>query len=380
LYINPIAGNDTAPGFDFGSNELMMKTLTQSRDNDERLTTDVVTFEALGEKGFLGFLPVYRGSPTTLEQRRKQLQGFILGLFRVEAVFNRSALSLDPLGIEMELVDDSHSEKPQTVYHHRSRTQQASSDAITYRKPIKEFWGRRWAIVARPTVGYIESRRGMLPLVVFCFGIVLSALLGFYLRTLAKREELIQAIVLTQTQRLNDANKELEALSLTDALTGISNRRRFDEHLETEWLRAVRQSSSIGLMLIDIDHFKAYNDNYGHQKGDETLCVVASELQKTIRRPTDLVARYGGEEFAMILPDTINVEVVAYSCLRAINNLRIPHEHSPTATHITVSIGVCTVVPNRSYTPAMLIETTDKGLYLAKKAGRNQFQVVAYGG
>jgi diguanylate cyclase (GGDEF)-like protein len=166
----------------------------------------------------------------------------------------------------------------------------------------------------------------------------------------------------------------LENLSSIDGLTGIANRRRFDRFLDLEWRRATRTKTLLSLIMMDIDYFKKYNDNYGHFAGDDCLKKVADVLQNTIKRKTDLVARYGGEEFACVLPlvnqpDAISI---AKRILKNITALTIPHAYSDIADHITMSLGAATVVPSIKTTHEELIETADQALYEAKAAGRNQ--------
>ena len=168
----------------------------------------------------------------------------------------------------------------------------------------------------------------------------------------------------------------LEDLSTLDGLTGISNRRRFNEILEIEWLRALRESTPLALLMIDIDHFKLYNDNYGHIAGDDCLKLVANNLLKGIRRPADFLARYGGEEFAAILPitDIQGAITVGSSLIEHINTLKIPHLHSLVSDQITISIGAASIIPDRKNPSVFLIENADKYLYLAKEGGRNRVE------
>jgi two-component system chemotaxis family response regulator WspR len=181
---------------------------------------------------------------------------------------------------------------------------------------------------------------------------------------------------LRETKReLERTKNELQRMSSLDGLTGIANRRRLDEYLEQEWLRAARGGKVISLIMIDIDHFKNYNDNYGHQGGDEVLRTVAQTLGIATHRPGDLVARYGGEEFAIVLPDTDaeGVLLVAANIMKCIENLNIPHAHSAAADHVTISMGIASVMPRKCDLPGTLIEAADKCLYEAKKTGRNRY-------
>ena len=166
----------------------------------------------------------------------------------------------------------------------------------------------------------------------------------------------------------------LEALSTLDGLTGIPNRRRFDEVLKLEWLRGQREGAELSLIMIDIDHFKLYNDNYGHIEGDDCLKKVAACLAGAIGRPADFVARFSGEEFAVILPmtDEDGAATVAASLLEEIGELQLAHAYSPIAPQVTISLGVATMRPEPQVVPKTLIERADKALYAAKTAGRNR--------
>ncbi len=175
--------------------------------------------------------------------------------------------------------------------------------------------------------------------------------------------------------RLKQQADLLESLSLLDALTHIPNRRRFDETLVTEWKRAMRDDTPLSLIMIDIDHFKQYNDHYGHGAGDICLHTVATELSRCLVRPSDLVARYGGEEFVVILPDTDQKSgaQVAERLRGCIEKLGLPHAYSETAPVITVSVGIATQLEIPEYfLPQMLNDDADNALYLAKAGGRNR--------
>ena len=180
-------------------------------------------------------------------------------------------------------------------------------------------------------------------------------------------------------QQLATANAQLAQLSYTDALTGISNRRHFDARLAEECNRAARQHQSLALLMVDIDHFKRYNDHYGHQAGDLCLQQVANALAACLRRAGELAARYGGEEFVLLLPatDLNGAQVLARHCLDAVQLLALPHAASETAATVTVSIGVTSVQPGPGTDPAVLIDEADAALYQAKHSGRNRLELFA---
>ncbi|WP_461208730.1 diguanylate cyclase domain-containing protein [Desulfocurvus sp. DL9XJH121] len=169
----------------------------------------------------------------------------------------------------------------------------------------------------------------------------------------------------------------LSELSSVDGLTGIANRRRFDEFYDLEWLRSKRRQTPLSLIMADIDHFKAYNDAYGHAQGDECLKAVAGAMSDCLKRPTDLVARYGGEEFVVVLPETgpEGAGHLAEDMRVSVQNLRIPHADSAVAGHVTISLGTGTMVPDPDHEPEALVKLADDMLYKAKNNGRNQVQV-----
>lgn len=168
----------------------------------------------------------------------------------------------------------------------------------------------------------------------------------------------------------------LKDLSDLDGLTGIPNRRRFDEYMNLQWQYAQRSGSLLSLIMIDIDHFKAFNDFYGHGKGDECLKKVAKTLVDTAKRPTDLVARYGGEEFACLLPvtDVDGATKIAEEMRANIMSLAIPHEQSPAAECVTISLGAASIQPSLHSAPAVLLNRADQALYEAKRSNRNCVQ------
>ena len=174
-------------------------------------------------------------------------------------------------------------------------------------------------------------------------------------------------------KRQADAMREL---SLTDGLTGVANRRHFNDRLESEWRRCARANLPLSLIMIDIDHFKLYNDRYGHQAGDLCLQQVSAAMKRCAARPQDLLARYGGEEFILLLPQEgpQGAEVVAQRIQDEVRKLAVRHEASPTAPIVTVSMGLATAMPPLERQDAnALIRSADAKLYQAKQGGRNRY-------
>ncbi len=175
------------------------------------------------------------------------------------------------------------------------------------------------------------------------------------------------------SRQLEEANRQLKRLTLIDGLTSIANRRYFDEFLEKEWQRNMRDNKPVSLIMGDIDFFKKYNDRYGHQAGDDCLKQVAAILNNIAKRPGDLAARYGGEEFAVVLSgtDLKQAGVLAENANKKLRKIRIPHSDSQAADFVTLSLGVASIIPKHGTKSYDLVKAADKALYKAKNSGRN---------
>jgi diguanylate cyclase (GGDEF)-like protein len=197
-------------------------------------------------------------------------------------------------------------------------------------------------------------------------------ILGYRLIRLMKQQNQVQSVLLDAKEKLIEVNRSLELLALEDALTGLSNRRQFDLFILAEMGRARRAQTSLALLMIDVDHFKSFNDQSGHLAGDECLRKISAIITDNIKRPSDLAARYGGEEFAVVLPGTdyVGAFLVAEKIRRAVQQAGIAHSTSPEG-RVTVSLGVCAYDPTAQAQPDDLIGAADKALYVAKVSGRN---------
>lgn len=194
---------------------------------------------------------------------------------------------------------------------------------------------------------------------------------GAYISRL-QRDEAFRFLRESQ-KNLADANIELQKLAALDSLTGIANRRRFDETMQREWQRGQRQRRPLSLLMCDVDCFKLYNDSFGHLAGDLCLKKAAAVLTSCLKRTTDLAARYGGEEFAIVLPDTdaAGARKVAEHCLQQLHAMAMEHPHSPHQV-VTMSIGMATFVPGPETQERDMVESADRALYAAKNDGRHR--------
>lgn len=197
--------------------------------------------------------------------------------------------------------------------------------------------------------------------------VVLRAKVGAMRRLVGMQRALVDI-----TQQLNAANKELQRLSTTDGLTGIANRRMFDELVKREWRRCLRLKKPLALVMVDVDHFKQYNDLYGHQGGDECLKAVAAQVARAAPRASDLAARYGGEEFVLVLGETTvdGAKWVANNIRQHVADLKMPHSGSQSG-YVSVSCGVASATPRDGFALEDLLAAADEALYKAKEQGRN---------
>ncbi len=202
--------------------------------------------------------------------------------------------------------------------------------------------------------------------------VILAAKMSAMARIAAMRQRLLEVSL-----ELEQANAELQKLADVDGLTGLANRRSIDNYLEHEIARCVREDHPIAAIMIDLDHFKAYNDHYGHLAGDNCLKRIAGILKNEIKRPGDLVGRFGGEEFCAILPNTDRdgAMCVAENLRSTVENLRISHEGNRDTKLVTLSLGVAVHLPDPSFPITKLLDDADKALYHAKQSGRNRVEV-----
>jgi len=208
-------------------------------------------------------------------------------------------------------------------------------------------------------------------IILFLFSIIVYK---YKVRRLKEGKKKLEQLVNEKTEELQKVNQELKKIANTDWLTGIDNHRQFDSMYKNEWKRCARNKHTIALIMADIDNFKLYNDTYGHQEGDICLKRVATKLKNTLRRPADLVARYGGEEFVIVLPDTSKEGAlkVGNRLKKGIESLNIKHKTSPITPHITISLGIATILPDFSKDSHELLIHADSALYNAKAMGKNQ--------
>ena len=403
VYLEPFNWrNRRAFGYDMFSEPVRRAAMERARDTGMTTVSGKITLmqetDSGVQAGFLMYLPVYRsGLPLdTVEQRRAALLGYVYSPFRMEDLLH-GILSERAPAIHLEIFDGAEISEPAKMYNsngaiHLSRASNRFNFVTT---TTLDLFGHTWTLRFSPLPGFEAPLDKQTPRLVLACGVLISLMLFAVVWFLASRrrhalaaeEGLKRAILALEhakfetesaNQRLARANFKLQRLSQIDGLTGVANRRYFDRYFAREWRRAVRSSQTLSIIFADVDYFKAYNDHYGHQAGDDCLRKVAKALSTGVSRPADLLARYGGEEFVVVLPDTAldGACHIAENMRVAVESLAIPHAESATAAHITLSLGVAAVAPDREIPPESLIAAADKALYRAKKEGRNRVCVI----
>ncbi|MBJ6801655.1 diguanylate cyclase [Geomonas propionica] len=237
-----------------------------------------------------------------------------------------------------------------------------------------------WAVVttlAYEAVAMFINHTDLTILIQNTFSIIATIIIGAFSNSLMenylRRDFLNTNLLEHENRQLQKATLELRRLSISDPLTGLGNRRHFEVMLDQEWQRAVRSERPVALIFLDIDFFKNFNDNYGHQAGDNCLKLVAQELGRFARRPGDTAARYGGEEFVLLLSGVglADAATIAKACRKAVQALQIPHCDSAVAGVVTISAGVAAMIPDLDAGRQQLVEAADQALYRAKLKGRN---------
>ncbi len=327
-------------GYDLGSDSVRAPFIRRARDSGKPTATRVIHLP-IGGTGINVFRPVYRdGAPTaTVAQRRAALTGFAIGSFHVPSLTAAAASALAD-GVQVQLVEDGR-----TI----AGPQLAREESATAPLHIAD---RTWLLVVRdpgdPGIG--------LPALIAVFGVALAALLAALV------------LVWSRSERMQD----LEQQASHDPLTGLKNRRRFDEDLRTELARSRREQTTGAVLMLDLDNFKQVNDTLGHPVGDQTIADIAGVLHKRLRA-TDVVARLGGDEFAIVLPrcDLDEAEEVAEAVAGAVRTQAPAGEAAPP---VTASIGVATFGPGTESYDTVL-SAADSAMYEAKRAGRDSIRV-----
>lgn len=366
-YIEPLLGNEKALGFDLASNPTRLATLTLAQQTGNIAITASIQLvqEANIHKGFLAVVPIY----TKDDALRKHIKGYITALFHPDDLIASALKNTAERDISLTLFDQTTPirEELHTTHPEIPHVQETLLDY-----PLGLIGGRIWHMEASPSANYILQKRSSNPFIIFLLLLTSISSSVIYIFRLLKQSDITEQAVKERTLELDEAKIAMELITLLDDMTAVANRRHFDSYLMQEWKRGKREQTPLTLLVIDIDHFKQFNDNYGHLAGDEAIKQVATTLSDILVRPADLLARYGGEEFAIIAPNTSDGYILAELCRKHIEAAAFPHVYSKVADHLTVSIGFTSQIPADDSSPDELFKQADQALYKAKSAGRNQ--------
>jgi len=358
-------------GIDMTGNGTVNSLLEQAKDSGDLVLSSgrIELKDELMKQGEYQSSMVKAAISIPLRGYPGRVAGYIVAVIDLRISFEEALSQIRVSGIDMKLWDQTGTQEPSLLHHHISRTRLEIDANRSTLVPMHVSGNRQWFIEALPTFYYFNSKATWLPHLIFVLGLTLSGLVTYGFMRVSRKNARIQH----ETRQLLTSNQELAEISRTDALTAVANRRYFDEVLDKEWKRSLRNGTPLTLIMVDIDCFKLYNDYYGHLEGDECIHAVAQTLKDMMSRPMDLVARYGGEEFAILLPDTNeNAVILAEQCRKVIEQQRMPHAASKVSPYVTVSMGIATMASDRESDVSELIRLADRALYSAKAGGRNQ--------
>ncbi|WP_394391567.1 CHASE domain-containing protein [Shewanella woodyi] len=374
-FVEPLKGNEVAFGFDLASNESRLSMINRAIDRDLTLATKSITLvqEVFDQKGFLIVMPVYEGEPTTVSKRQEKLQGIVLGVYRIADIFESAVKHTGATGIRLLLKDNTGADAEELYANYSvDKVWESIQKSFSYSRSLKRIGGRQWTLIATPSQGYIAERQSLLPFFVCAFGSIFVLVGGGYIFLATEHSTMVREEAIERNRELDEAKLALEELSFTDGLTGIANRPCFDIRFEEEWLRALRDGTSLSLIMVDLDNFRLFNNTYGYIGGDQCLRDIANKLALTTNRTTDLVARYDADQFVILLPNTDEPVLLADKCRINIEKLHISHQASSVSDYMTISLGVASTIPTKHRSQADFMANVEELLDQAKELGKNR--------
>ncbi len=382
FYVEPLQGNESAIGFDLASNPARLKALHLARDSGEMIATSRITLvqENSNQYGFLAFVPIYENGrvPNNVDERRKQLLGFGLGVYRVGNLI-KSALHLPPDGasdLNIYVYDTSSPAGTRLLYPKGAEglAKRALAAPIHYERRIKVA-GRMWSIIVSPSRNSAFIGTQWYSWAVLLAGLLTTTLLSLYYYSIAMRSAYAEKLVQERTAALQytnasleEAKEKLKKIAHHDPLTGLANRRQFENQFNRAFEVAQRDSRNLVVLMIDLDAFKEVNDRLGHQAGDEVLCEMARRLQESVRG-ADLVARMGGDEFAVLMEGGAKLQGAVILANKISNAVMSPISVKGRSVNVGMSIGIA-VFPDHGNDVDSLINCADSAMYRAKNSGK----------
>lgn len=359
--------SDAVMGYDLGSTPITRQALKTSFNTGVPVATPATTIErAYGDvRGFLLIMPILVDPEQLAGDDTQDLRGFLVAVIDVETLVNLAIKTVMNDGINYTLIDTTDPNYRQVLHTHRVElAQMKDSLAQQPAEPIL-FAGREWELVGYPTVSYMQQRQSWVPMWTFLIGSGIFFVICYLLYRLQARAYSVQVQVEQKTHALKDANSRLESMTKCDGLTGLYNRTQFEQALEREIQRSVRDETPLSLMLVEIQHLSNYNSQYGRVAGDQLIRQVAQAIDEMLKRPGDLVCRYTGSQFIAILPRTEGASRLGEECVTAVKRLQIPFEDEP-ESRVAVFVGGVTVTEQKEMTASRLCAYGEIGLTRAK--------------
>lgn len=308
--------------------------------------------------------PIFWESIDNEERRRVSFRGY---LFMETNIYSRMQQFSDSVGDAVSI--DVVSSTLGRIYSKELKSLNVFSED-SYSRSISPELNSQWEFNLSPSKAYFDLHKGRLPYWLALLGVIVSIYSAIYFFRLRLRLEALELTGEYYETQIAERNQRLKSLAYLDELTGLANRKSFDESLRREWRRGARDKKALGLIVADIDNFSAYNEQYGRESADACLKKIAKCLEGCVGRGGDRVARFGGEEFALLLPDTsVGAEVVAEKCQQQIAALKIPNQGDD--SFVSLSFGVASLQPDSDSEPNTLVRLADEALYKAKAEGKN---------
>ncbi|OOE62053.1 CHASE domain-containing protein [Salinivibrio kushneri] len=354
-------------GFDLGSTPVTRQALKTSFNTGVPVATPATTIErAYGNvRGFLLIMPILLDPEQLGGEDTRDLRGFLVAVIDVNTLVNLAIDTVINDGINYTLIDSTDPNHRQVL--HTQRVELAQMKDSLAQQPANPifFAGREWELIGYPTVRYMQARQSWVPLWTFLIGSGIFLLICYLLYRLQSRAYSVQVQVDQKTHALKEANSRLESMTKCDGLTGLYNRTQFEQELEREIQRALRDDTSLSLMVVEVQHLSNYNKQYGRMAGDQLIRQIAQVLDEMLKRPGDLVCRFTGSQFVAILPRTEGAERLAEECVAAVNRLQVAFEGEPEA-RVRVFVGGVTVSDQKEMTASRLHAYGEIGLTRAK--------------
>jgi diguanylate cyclase (GGDEF)-like protein len=381
-YLYPLTDHQHILGLDINFGEARQRMLQRANEIRGLFVSDPIDLvrEKYLTKGFFALIPLYadpgphKATDAPLGSAAQPPIGYVRAVFRVEQLLGEIPQRRDLAGIRLILTDTDTDVGFETLFDSHPDHVFEADDA--HKVTLEPSPGRSWALLAAPAdPGGFYRPAYWTAAFSAAIGFIVTLLLTLIMRLIKRHADQVEILVEERTQDLFRLNQTLAVLSFRDSLTGVANRRSFDQAFQTEWRRAARLGSAIGIAILDVDWFRGYKEALGHQAGDDCLKKVALTLRNVVRRPGDLLARFGGEEFVLLLPDTgPEVGTLAEACRIAVEDLHLPHPASPNHM-VTLSVGITYTHPHPGEDPLRLLRAADEALFEAKSAGRNHVVV-----